>query len=201
MAPRIVDRKARRETLVEAAVKVFSARGFQGTAMEDVAAAAGVGKGTLYHYFQNKEDLFYACSEWYQQLSLNEAMAAMATDQDAEQRLRTLARVAVASAQKYIEFFPMTLEVWAAASSGAARERFSRSLESIYAAFRQAIEAILRQGQQEGTFRADLDVPGIAVILTGAADGALLQYWFNQNMDIQGYLENFIDLLIRGMRP
>ncbi|MDQ3717749.1 MAG: TetR/AcrR family transcriptional regulator [Thermoproteota archaeon] len=38
----------------------FAKKGFDRTRMEDIAAAAGLAKGTLYLYFKNKEDLFYA---------------------------------------------------------------------------------------------------------------------------------------------
>ena len=36
---------------------VFSERGFAATRLEDVAARAGIGKGTIYLYFPNKEEL------------------------------------------------------------------------------------------------------------------------------------------------
>jgi AcrR family transcriptional regulator len=46
--------------ILRAATDVFSAREFHTVPVDDVAAAAGVGKGTLYLYFPTKEQLFYA---------------------------------------------------------------------------------------------------------------------------------------------
>ena len=43
--------------LLAAALELFVERGFAGTRLDDVAARAGVSKGTLYLYFENKEDL------------------------------------------------------------------------------------------------------------------------------------------------
>ena len=43
--------------ILEAALRVFAARGYGATRLEDVAAAAGVTKGTIYYYFKSKEDL------------------------------------------------------------------------------------------------------------------------------------------------
>lgn len=51
------DPKKRRQIL-EGARKVFHANGFDGASMNDIARAAGVSKGTLYVYFENKERLF-----------------------------------------------------------------------------------------------------------------------------------------------
>lgn len=51
---------ARREELVQTAVRHFAAKGFDGTSLDDVAADAGVAKALLYHYFGSKRDLFLA---------------------------------------------------------------------------------------------------------------------------------------------
>jgi AcrR family transcriptional regulator len=49
-----------REKIMQSAMENFAEKGFDRTRMEDIAAAAGLAKGTLYLYFKNKEDLFYA---------------------------------------------------------------------------------------------------------------------------------------------
>ena len=59
--PRWTRRKyARPEEILAAALDLFVERGFATTRLDYVAARAGVSKGTLYLYFENKEDLFKA---------------------------------------------------------------------------------------------------------------------------------------------
>jgi AcrR family transcriptional regulator len=53
-------KEARPEEITAAALELFSERGYAATRLEDVAARAGVSKGTLYLYFANKEELFKA---------------------------------------------------------------------------------------------------------------------------------------------
>ena len=53
-------KEARPAELMSAALDLFVERGFSATRLEDVAARAGVSKGTLYLYFPSKEDLFKA---------------------------------------------------------------------------------------------------------------------------------------------
>lgn len=53
-------KEARPEEITSAALDLFVERGFANTRLEDVAARAGVSKGTLYLYFENKEELFKA---------------------------------------------------------------------------------------------------------------------------------------------
>ena len=59
--PRWTRRKhARPEEITAAALELFVERGYAGTRLDDVAARAGISKGTLYLYFENKEELFKA---------------------------------------------------------------------------------------------------------------------------------------------
>ncbi len=53
-------KEARPEEITAAALDLFVERGFANTRLEDVAASAGISKGTLYLYFANKEELFKA---------------------------------------------------------------------------------------------------------------------------------------------
>ncbi|MFQ6033628.1 MAG: TetR/AcrR family transcriptional regulator [Candidatus Bipolaricaulia bacterium] len=50
-------REVRREQILNSALKVFAARGVKEAIMEEVAAEAGMGKGTIYYYFPSKEAL------------------------------------------------------------------------------------------------------------------------------------------------
>lgn len=55
---------AKRQQIIEGARAVFLAQGFDAASMNDIARSAGVSKGTLYVYFENKEQLFQAiCSQ------------------------------------------------------------------------------------------------------------------------------------------
>src|SRR5690242_644018 len=55
--------------LLDAALRVFAARGYRNASLEEVAAAAGVTKGAVYHYFKNKEELLSSALEYRQQRS------------------------------------------------------------------------------------------------------------------------------------
>ena len=50
----------KQETILDAAARVFAAREFHEVLIDDVASAAGVGKGTIYRYFETKDELFFA---------------------------------------------------------------------------------------------------------------------------------------------
>ena len=58
--PQSAEDSAKRRQIVEGARSMFLAQGFDAASMSDIARAAGVSKGTLYVYFNNKEQLFEA---------------------------------------------------------------------------------------------------------------------------------------------
>jgi len=53
--PKIVDREDMQRGILDAAMRAFGEKGYHAATIADVAAAAGLGKGTLYLYFRNKE--------------------------------------------------------------------------------------------------------------------------------------------------
>ncbi len=57
------EREFRRNEILSAALDIFAAKGFTHTTLDEVAEASEFGKGTLYNYFQNKEELYTAILE------------------------------------------------------------------------------------------------------------------------------------------
>ncbi len=58
------DKLRNKEAILEAAVHLFAQKGFNETKLEDVAALAEFGKGTLYNYFENKDDLLLSAFDF-----------------------------------------------------------------------------------------------------------------------------------------
>lgn len=56
-------RGLKRDTIIDAAGQVFSSKGYHNTRMEEIAIVAGIGKGTIYEYFESKLQLFQALME------------------------------------------------------------------------------------------------------------------------------------------
>jgi AcrR family transcriptional regulator len=79
----------RRELVLEAAGRCFGERGYDGTRLDDVAAAAGVTKPVLYRHFADKTALYLALLERHRE-DLGTFSAAIPPEGDLEQRLRTV---------------------------------------------------------------------------------------------------------------
>lgn len=55
--PKIVDHEAQRARFAEAAIRLIAREGFEGTTMRAVAAEAGLSYGSLFHYFESRDEL------------------------------------------------------------------------------------------------------------------------------------------------
>ena len=199
MAPKIVDRQAKRAEIIRAAAETFARRGFQGASMEEIAIAAGVSKGSVYGYFENKEDLFYATFEVFQGQLVLACDAEIAAQETARDKLASCLKLCVSYLMKDIQMFPLTLELWAAASNGEARERFSAATENLYREFRGMTAGLIEAGKASGEFRADVDAEAVAAWLVGGLDGMMLQYCFDRNLDVKNWTEHFLEVVWRGI--
>jgi AcrR family transcriptional regulator len=64
MSLREAKKQRNKQAIVEAAISLFSAQGYENTSIEQIARAAGVGKGTVYSYFQTKKDIIKGFCEY-----------------------------------------------------------------------------------------------------------------------------------------
>jgi AcrR family transcriptional regulator len=97
IAPQMAEDSAKRRQIVQGARSIFLAQGFDAASMNDIAKAAGVSKGTLYVYFDNKEQLFEAIVHEECLAHAEGAFNLDASDHDVEKNLRRLGSA-------YIEF-------------------------------------------------------------------------------------------------
>ncbi len=196
---RIVDRQAKRLRFVEAAAACFAKTGYDATAMSDVAAAAKLSKGSLYDYFDSKEDLFYAVFDWFQQQLMQASLAQMTPGRSAREQIVRAADAVVVGLVQQISLYPVSLEVWAAAARSGTRERFAQAMRQIYRDYRLQFAGLIGAAQAAGEIKASVDAEGLAAVLTGAVDGLLLQYWLDPSFDPRQRLQNFLSALFSGI--
>jgi len=94
-APRqLLDRAARRETILQGAAGAFAEKGFAATSMEDVAAAAGITKLIVYRHFGSKGELYDAVLERVSERGRQVFIAGLQAGRPATGALRSMLTVA-----------------------------------------------------------------------------------------------------------
>lgn len=201
MGKREENKQRKQQAILEAALKTFSTKGYADARIAEVAQAAHVGKGTIYEYYQSKEDLFFGVFQWYVEKVLMAGLQNAGTSGDAgEERLRRFLNAAVDSSVSTLDYFAITLEFWAAAGNPTTRDRFRGALLNLYKSFRLVIAELIAEGQRTGAFRPEVDPEALAAGLMGSLDGLMLQGWMDNSFKIKAVADTLIETTLCGIR-
>ena len=146
-----------RAQILEAALKLFSRRGYGATSIRDIAEAAGVSTGSLYHQFADKETIFQKLLDQYweaiasPEFPFNQALAAGAFPDDIE-ALGRAARESVRQHRRYVAL----IDVDVVEFEGAHIRRY-------YAEMARRFEAFLNQPEMRAHVEARLR-PGVSPV-------------------------------------
>lgn len=187
--------------IIEAAARLMAERGFAGTAMSEVAKRADIGKGTIYEYFDSKEDLFFAVFEWFsREIAAAATVSVSALGGSASERLMALSDSLMSSWGEIRDMFSLVFEFWAASQSSQMRGRFKNAFREAYEDFRAIVSSLIREGMNRGEFQGDADPDAVAAALVGTWDALFLQAWFEESFDLRTTAKQFMTVVIHGLR-
>lgn len=202
MAKRWQRRKdARPAEILDAALAVFAQKGFAATKLDDIAARAGITKGTIYLYFDSKQALFEALARQSVGAQIEQVTAQLATFPGTSAELlrfvlSTMGRFAMTSDRVVLPRlvlaeaanFPKLAEFWR-------REIIERGIA--------LLSGIVRRGIERGEFRriepqhaARLCVAPILIILLWRTTFARFDA---EPYDYQGLIDAHLQTLLKGL--
>ena len=194
-------RRQNRKKIVLAAVELFERRGYGGTTMEDVAAHADVGVGTLYNYFGSKEGLLLGVFEdAAEPLLVAGQRLVEEPGPDAESALLRLIEVFEPLGTMFKK--PVLREMVAAALVQPSErvEEFA-SLDVKFAA---ALGELVVKLAARGAVSADVDVEAAAIALYGALTVPLLLFLTVDDMDsaaLRALVRRQVHVVFTGLAP
>jgi AcrR family transcriptional regulator len=196
---------ARMQELLEAALRVFAEKGYRTARLDDVADAAGVTKGAIYHYFDTKEALLLRVIEHYQALAFGRAEDALRDDTlPAAVRIRSVVRKIFAGRDAETSDRLLTLLIRGGGQEvPQARERWLRDGP---VRLWTLLGRLVDEGKERGEFRPDADGEVAARILVS---GLMLQLMWQQHadgvpelsVDSDRLIDSSVELFIAALRP
>jgi AcrR family transcriptional regulator len=197
--PRRQQAEERREQILDAALRVFSVKGFAGASIRDIAREAGITEGLIYHYFESKEQLeqgVWKERSWRAQL---ERILAEAAGKSLEQVLREMVRDFLGTLR---ENGPMVR--MCAAESQRNPELAAQHLKHIEEN-KQLTSEFLAARKAAGEARPDADMDVAAGLLMGCAYSCFLLFGDSDEPTWKGVVDSLtstgVDTVMHGIAP
>lgn len=188
-------KEAKRKAILEAAVRVFAEKGYFGARMRDVAAAAQVADGTLYLYFDSKEDLLTAVLEEHAQAFVERARRDCARLADPRHRLHAVLErhlVSLEANRALATVFQIELRH--------SRKFLRRIAKGQVSQYLQLLQEIVASGVSQGIFRRELDPKVAARVIFGAVDELVTAWVLSQKPSgLKEQLAPLLEVLFYGL--
>ncbi len=194
-------KRARPVEILDAALKVFAEKGFTGARMEDIAARAGVTKGTIYLYFENKEAVFKTLVRESIGATLSEVTANVRDYEGSAKELLRFALTAMAHLLTASDRVVLPKIIIGESGNFPELARFYR--EEIIDKGLALMSGLIARGIAQGEFR---EVPVkhavrlcVAPVLLGAMWRTTFAQFDAEPYDYKGLIETHLDVLFRGL--
>jgi TetR/AcrR family acrAB operon transcriptional repressor len=187
-----------RRDLMDIAIDCFARFGYQATSIDRIAKAAGLTKGAIYYHFKDKEELLFEAVKSRVSQFERRVISDIGSIQDAAAALRRVAEVCLEHATKSNHRrLIVTLMVEALDTNA----RLSAQFRKMMHRFRAFLRGIIEFGQQQGTFRADINAVTAAGVYAGAVMGAEIEFYQDpEAIDLRNTLETFLDQYLTWLR-
>lgn len=190
-----------RQRILEAAFWEIYRNGYQGASVDRILQGTGLTKGALYHHFPNKLQLGYAIVDevirsWIQERWVRPLEAAT----DPVEGLRACIRECLAASPEEILTGGCPLNNLAQEMSSI-DEGFRTRLDHVLADWRGAVAGKLREGQQAGIVRDDLDAGAMASLLVSTFEGVAGTAKTARSRELAGQMVDVLIALLDTLRP
>lgn len=199
------EKQLRRMEILEAAKEIFFSKGLISATMNEIAERAELSKGTLYLYFQSKEELYLSLLNEGDKIFMDMMQKELLPSLSAEELLRKTAAVYYEFYKNYPGYFKITYFL----HHGDLRNKVPPELyESCMCQAKdmlRMIEGIIQKGIGEGTFRA-IDAWKMTLNLWATANGIFFlcsekgHKDFMKIVDEKVLLDHAIDIYIEGLK-
>ncbi|MCP3925306.1 MAG: TetR/AcrR family transcriptional regulator [Desulfobacterales bacterium] len=191
--PKIVDKEEKRAEILDAAIRTFAKKGTGGAKIEDIAKEAGVGKGTVYLYFKNKEEILQHILMQKAPAGKEVAHKILMSSKKPEEKLKELFKVLAADIENQSSPPEIQFEIFANLVRGPHKENLS--IEATL--FRDTVAEIVQQ--IKGSDKRDCQM--IAAGLLSLIHGVMMMWVIDkESFPIREMTEKTVETLIDGLK-
>jgi len=174
MAPRIVDKKRKREKILRAALNVFARQGIGNFRMIDIAEKAHIGKGTIYEYFPSKDQLIVGAFNLIIQDYEQNFVGRTDNLSDPIEKIKTFFAVTCEFFGSRRERLDVMFDLWVAGIPRRGKKPLFDDMNKMYNYMKRWLAAIIDEGVAQGMFKP-VESSFVASMIIAVLDGLLFQ--------------------------
>lgn len=206
-AERRLREKARRETtIMDAAERLFFAKGPDSTSMDEIADAAELSKGLLYFYFKSKEDLVHSIVHRGLSILGGFFQQALSENQTGIEQARAIGRAYIRFSQEYPNYFGLMASFESMRKGEPEPGTYQYDCQKQGQHVLGLVAEAVVNGIEDGTIRSDLDPEVTAVMLWGLTHGIITISGYKKHgpeprIEPELLIETTLDFIRRGLSP
>lgn len=183
-----------REDVIRAAVRAFTARGYDATSMDNVASELGISKSALYHHISSKEEILELTV--VQALKRLEAVAEemTAADLSAGEKVRGLLRGSI----EVLCFDPKSVALLLRLRGNSEVERSALERRRVLT---RSVIPLVEEAQEEGAIRSDIEAPLLTRMIFGMINSTSDWYEPEGRIDAEELANTFESVVFSGLAP
>jgi AcrR family transcriptional regulator len=185
----------RRDQLLEIAAGLFATKGFRNTTVRDIADAAGILSGSLYHHFDSKESMVDEILSTFQEELFGQYDEILASDADPRARLEQAVRVSFDAIDQHhseVAIFQNDAAYLGTLDGfGYLAERHAQS--------REVWMRLLREGVAAGVLRTDLDIDLVHRFIRDTVWVAVNWYRPGGSLSSAQVADQYVTILLEGI--
>jgi TetR/AcrR family fatty acid metabolism transcriptional regulator len=162
------------QTIQDATLRVIARKGMAAATIQEIADEAGVAKGTIYLYFQDREDLVEKTFESAMSQLLEKIDEAIAANEKFDQKIRAIMAAKLAFFTANREFFRLYISLRVPEGSAQSQRRQRQHCQPRYQTRTQQFADILRQAMDRGEIRR-LDPYRLALFIIEGSTAIILE--------------------------
>jgi TetR/AcrR family fatty acid metabolism transcriptional regulator len=182
--------------ILKVAEKVFAEKGFDKARIADISKALGIGEGTFYEYFKNKEDLLFSIPLQRTKFLINSLNKSLMIKREAEMKLINYVWHYLSFLQSnkaYVAILLFELRP--------NRKFYDSEPYQVIREYSNILIEILRQGQKEETFRKDADIYLVRDLIFGSIDHTALTWvLFGKPSSLLGQADEMMRFFLKAIK-
>jgi len=191
--------QARRKEILEAATRLFARKGYHGATMSEIAKEAEFSTGSLYNFFQNKEELYFQLLLERIDLLEGQVEEVMQRKGDVEQRLRDFVATTLGFFEADRDFFRIFVEQRGQFALSA-KGQFHDVIHEKYENYLGNMVSLMQQGVDEGIFKV-IQPAELALYFLGIVNTILFMFVNSEEpYELQKKGEMILDIFFEGTR-